>query len=247
MLIMSYAIKFVKEKPKILLTNEQMFSIINSAANTFEAIEKEGDVMQGYDEALKLIFAYPSEEEMRAAQAVCCGRRCSACETPAAYAWRKRTVDMSLLLEKAMENELTVTERETLKAFWFETMPVGAIARLKGISSAAVSDTLARAQEKLKKALRYAVLYQYDTLDEETVLASVAKTGCVVTAEEHSIIGGLGGAVAELLAEKAPAPLERIGLRDCFGTSGEFDELVAEFGLDASSIAQAALRAIARK
>jgi len=167
MLIMSYAIKFVKKKPKILLTNEQMFSIINSAANAFEAIEKEGDVMQGYDEALKLIFAYPSEEEMRAAQAVCCGRRCSACETPAAYAWRKRTVDMSL---KAMENELTVTERETLKAFWFETMPVGAIARLKGISSAAVSDTLARAQEKLKKALRYAVLYQYDTLDEETVL-----------------------------------------------------------------------------
>ena len=179
MLIMSYAIKFVKEKPKILLTNEQMFSIINSAANTFEAIEKEGDVMQGYDEALKLIFAYPSEEEMRAAQAVCC-------ETPAAYAWRKRTVDMSLLLEKAMENELTVTERETLKAFWFETMPVGAIARLKGISSAAVSDTLARAQEKLKKALRYAVLYQYDTLDEETVLPLAFAGARAVAAARNS-------------------------------------------------------------
>ena len=186
MLIMSYTIKFVKEKPKILLTNEQMFSIINSAANTFEAIEKEGDVMQGYDEALKLIFAYPSEGEMRAAQAVCCGRRCSACETPAAYAWRKRTVDMSLLLEKAMENELTVTERETLKAFWFETMPVGAIARLKGISSAAVSDTLARAQEKLKKALRYAVLYQYDTLDEETVLPLAFAGARAVAAARNS-------------------------------------------------------------
>lgn len=186
MLIMSYAIKFVKEKPKILLTNEQMFSIINSAANTFEAIEKEGDVMQGYDEALKLIFAYPSEEEMRAAQAVCCGRRCSACETPAAYAWRKRTVDMSLLLEKAMETELTATERETLKAFWFETMPVGAMARLKGISSAAVSDTLARAQEKLKKALRYAVLYQYDTLDEETVLPLAFAGARAVAAARNS-------------------------------------------------------------
>ena len=89
--------------------------------------------------------------------------------------------------------------------------------------------------------------YCVKPLDEETVLRSVAKTGCVVTAEEHSIIGGLGGAVAELLAQKAPAPLERIGMKDCFGTSGEFDDLMAEFGLDASSIAQAALRAIARK
>lgn len=84
-------------------------------------------------------------------------------------------------------------------------------------------------------------------LDEETVLASVGKTGCVVTAEEHSVIGGLGGAVAELLAEKLPAPLQRVGLRDCFGTSGEMDELMREFGLDADSIVEAAKAAIARK
>ena len=73
------------------------------------------------------------------------------------------------------------------------------------------------------------------------------KTGCAVTAEEHSIIGGLGSAVAEVLAENHPAPLVRVGMRDCFGTSGEMAELMREFGLDAESIAAAAKAAIARK
>jgi len=73
-------------------------------------------------------------------------------------------------------------------------------------------------------------------LDEATILASAAKTGHVVTCEEHSIIGGLGGAVAELLGEKAPMPLHRIGVRDVFGTSGKPDELLVHFGLDASAI-----------
>lgn len=118
----------------------------------------------------EIFFNYPSEEETKAAQALCCGRVCGACETPTAYAWRKRAVDMSLLLEEAMKNELTVTERETLKAFWFESVSISKIARLRGISSAAVSDTVSRAEEKLKRALRYAVLYQHDTLNEETVL-----------------------------------------------------------------------------
>ena len=84
-------------------------------------------------------------------------------------------------------------------------------------------------------------------LDEEAILASVAKTGCVVTAEEHSVIGGLGGAVAECLAEHRPAPLERVGMKDVFGTSGEFEELLVEFSLDAASIAAAAKKAISRK
>ncbi len=83
-------------------------------------------------------------------------------------------------------------------------------------------------------------------LDSETILASVRKTGKVVTAEEHSIYGGLGSAVAELLSENAPAPMARIGVKDVFGTSGEPDELVAYFGLDAQSIARAALELIAR-
>ena len=74
-------------------------------------------------------------------------------------------------------------------------------------------------------------------LDEETILASAAKTGRVVTVEEHSVYGGMGSAVAELLGEKHPVPVTRIGMTT-FGTSGEPDELLAHFGLDASGIAR---------
>ena len=89
--------------------------------------------------------------------------------------------------------------------------------------------------------------YSIKPLDEETILASVAKTGCVVTAEEHSIIGGLGGAVAELLVEKHPAPMVRVGMKDTFGTSGDPSELVEHFHLDAPAIAEAAQAVITRK
>ena len=77
-------------------------------------------------------------------------------------------------------------------------------------------------------------------LDEATILKSVRKTGCVVTAEEGQIAGGLGGAVAELLGENHPVPLKRIGMRDQYGESGEGDELLVHFGLDARHIRLAA-------
>lgn len=73
-------------------------------------------------------------------------------------------------------------------------------------------------------------------LDDKTILASVRKTGRVVTAEEAQIAAGFGGAVAELLSDKLPAPLKRIGMQDRFGESGEPDELLQHFGLDAKSI-----------
>ncbi|MDR2106449.1 MAG: transketolase family protein [Coriobacteriales bacterium] len=76
-------------------------------------------------------------------------------------------------------------------------------------------------------------------LDEETILGSVRKTGFVITAEEHSVIGGLGSAVAELLAGHPGIlrkPLGRIGVQDRFGTSGDFDELFREYGLDSQAI-----------
>jgi len=76
-------------------------------------------------------------------------------------------------------------------------------------------------------------------LDVETLVASARKTGHVVTAEEHSIIGGLGSAVAEALGESCPVPLKRVGVNDVFGTSGDPDELMAYFGLTASDIAAA--------
>ena len=75
----------------------------------------------------------------------------------------------------------------------------------------------------------------------------MSKTGCCVTAEEHSIIGGLGSAVAEVLADSRPAPLERVGTRDTFGESGKPDELMIKYGLTAGAIADAARKVISRK
>lgn len=73
-------------------------------------------------------------------------------------------------------------------------------------------------------------------LDAELVVASAKKTGKVVTVEEHSIIGGLGGAVAEVLAEQAPTKMLRIGVNDTFGESGPAKALIEKYGLDAKSI-----------
>ncbi|HET9174384.1 MAG TPA: transketolase C-terminal domain-containing protein [Candidatus Saccharimonadales bacterium] len=77
-------------------------------------------------------------------------------------------------------------------------------------------------------------------LDAETILRSVRKTKAVVTAEEGQIIGGLGGAIAELLCEHFPVPMRRIGMQDRFGESGEPNQLLAHFGLDAQHIRLAA-------
>ncbi len=73
-------------------------------------------------------------------------------------------------------------------------------------------------------------------LDSETLIESAKKTGKVVTVEEHSVLGGLGGAVAEVLAEKAPTPMKRIGVYDRFGESGPAAELLHKFELDGEGI-----------
>ncbi len=84
-------------------------------------------------------------------------------------------------------------------------------------------------------------------LDAETILASVKKTGAVVTAEEAQITGGLGGAVAELLGEHMPVPLKRVGVGDRFGESGKPDELMDAYGLRAANIVEAAESVLKRK
>lgn len=83
-------------------------------------------------------------------------------------------------------------------------------------------------------------------LDEQTILASIQKTGRVITAEEAQIAGGFGSAIAELLSEKSPAPLYRIGMRDRFGESGSPAELLDYFGLSASTMLEGALEFIRR-
>ncbi|NHM15563.1 transketolase family protein [Eggerthellaceae bacterium zg-887] len=82
-------------------------------------------------------------------------------------------------------------------------------------------------------------VFSIKPLDEETLVASAQKTGRVVTVEEHSIYGGLGSAVCELLSERCPVPVSRVGMRDVFGKSGEYEELLEYFSLDARAIVEA--------
>ncbi|SDM90590.1 transketolase family protein [Acetanaerobacterium elongatum] len=84
-------------------------------------------------------------------------------------------------------------------------------------------------------------------IDKELVIKAAKETGAIVTAEEHNIIGGLGGAVAEILSENCPTPMIRVGVNDEFGTSGAATELLKLYGLSAENIANKAKEVIKKK
>ena len=128
-------------------------------------------------------YDYPTEEEIREAVKICCGR-CGRCvETPVEYAWRARDVDMSALLRLAVENELTSSEKEAVRLRWFENLSNRETARRLGVSESAVSRTLARAQAKLHKALGYAVFYQHNVNSSAIVPAAVERARAVSAAK----------------------------------------------------------------
>ena len=77
-------------------------------------------------------------------------------------------------------------------------------------------------------------------LDAEAIAEAAARTGRVVTAEDHTIIGGLGGAVAEALGERQPTPMRRVGIRDTFGESAANEDLLEKYGITAEHVANAA-------
>lgn len=81
-------------------------------------------------------------------------------------------------------------------------------------------------------------------LDEEAIVEAAARTGFVITAEEHTIIGGLGGAVAETLSDRYPVPVKRIGLADTFGESGPNDALLEKYGISVAKTAEAIRRLV---
>lgn len=106
-----------------------------------------------------------------------------------------------------------------------------------------VNEALLAANALEEKGISAEVIdaFSVKPLDADTILRSAKKTGRVVTAEEHSVIGGLGEAVASLLAQNDPLPLRMVGMHDTFGHSGEFDELMKAFGIDADAIVQETL------
>ncbi len=84
-------------------------------------------------------------------------------------------------------------------------------------------------------------------LDEDSVLQAAQETGALVTAEEHSIIGGLGGAVAEVVGGVCPVPVRRVGIADCFAETGPYQDLLDRYGMSVQAVVAAARQAMAAK
>ena len=103
-----------------------------------------------------------------------------------------------------------------------------------------VSESLAAAEKLAAEGIQAEVIniHTIKPIDEDLLIQAASETGKIITIEEHSVIGGLGGAVAEVLSEKCPAKMLRIGIKDTFGESGPAVQLLEKYGLDAAGIYQ---------
>ena len=112
-----------------------------------------------------------------------------------------------------------------------------------------VNEALMAQEELMKEGISASVVNMatIKPIDRDSIIAAAKKTGAIVTAEEHNIIGGLGSAVAEVVSETVPVPVVRVGVEDTFGCSGPAVELLHVFGLDAANIVEKVHQAIALK
>jgi len=110
-------------------------------------------------------------------------------------------------------------------------------------------ECLIAAEELAKENISCRILNMHTIkpLDEEAIIKAATETGAIVTCEEHQIMGGMGSAIAEVVVQKAPAPMEFIGIKDRFGESGTPVQLFDEFGLSAKFIVQAVKKVLKRK
>lgn len=112
-----------------------------------------------------------------------------------------------------------------------------------------VWESLQAAEQLEKEGISAEVIniHTIKPLDQDIILKSVSKTGCIVTAEEHNVIGGLGESVARCLSLNSPTPQEFVGTNDTFGESGTPDQLMKKYGLDADAVIKACKKVISRK
>ena len=101
--------------------------------------------------------------------------------------------------------------------------------------------------EKERVSTQVLEIHTIKPLDERIILQAAKETGAIVTAEEHSILGGLGSAIAELLAKHHPVPVEMVGILDTFAESGPYEKLLDRYGMSVSDIVKAAKRGLKRK
>ena len=112
-----------------------------------------------------------------------------------------------------------------------------------------VSEALAASDILSKEGISASVINMHTPkpIDKEAIIKAAKETGAIVTCEEHTVMGGLGSAIAEVVVENCPVPLKMVGVRDRFGVSGEPDELFKYFGLTSADIVRAAKEALAMK
>ncbi len=116
-------------------------------------------------------------------------------------------------------------------------------------SGSMVHEALKAAEEleKQKISVRVINIHTIKPIDKTIIIKAAKETGCIVTAEDHSIIGGLGSAVSEVLTENIPVPLERVGTKDTFGESGKPEELYKKYGLTPDDIIKSVKKVMGRK
>ena len=154
-------------------------------------------------------------------------------------------------LRFAREATPIITSEETpfvlgkAEIFWQSKNPVCVIIGCGPV----LHNALLAANELAQEGIETMVLNNHTIkpIDEKKIIDVAQKCGAVVTVEEHSVIGGLGGAVAEVLAENFPAPMEFIGVKDRFGESGKPKELIKKYGMDVDDIKEAVKKVINRK
>lgn len=112
-----------------------------------------------------------------------------------------------------------------------------------------VAQSLIAAEQLAREGIDARVIYCHTIkpLDTQAVLQAAEETGAIVTAENNIIMGGLGSAVAEILVENHPIPMQRIGVGDTFAESGPYLQVIRKYGLTAEFITEAAKKVIARK
>ncbi|MDD5032740.1 MAG: transketolase C-terminal domain-containing protein [Candidatus Pacebacteria bacterium] len=146
-----------------------------------------------------------------------------------------------------MTTEETPFEIGKAEIFW---SPEGGNSQVSIIACGPlVHNAILAAAELEKEGVKAEVINNHTIkpMDKNTILESVKRTGAVVTVEEHQVNGGMGSAVAEILSEEFPAPIEFVGVRDRYGESGEPDELLEKFGMGVENIKEAVKKALARK
>ena len=169
---------------------------------------------------------------------------------------KKATVEAAkteypLYLRFAREKTPVFTTDETpfkigrAEVFWEAKDPQAAIIACGPL----VYEALLAAKELDKKGIETLVIncHTIDPIDEQAIIRAAKITGAVVTVEEHQITGGLGGAIAEVLARNYPVPMEFVGMPDSFGESGAPDELLEKYGMKAKDIIEAVKEVIQRK